>query len=97
MFLSGLRNSASKTSNLKIFCTEEFVQVKFVQPSAKPSIIEENSKKIEPEYSSWLYTYLPPKLVPYALLARLDKPIGTWLLYLPCSKSFPPPDISTPR
>ncbi|RIB03252.1 UbiA prenyltransferase family-domain-containing protein [Gigaspora rosea] len=40
------------------------------------------------ERSSWLYTYLPPKLVPYALLARLDKPIGTWLLYLPCTWSI---------
>lgn len=39
------------------------------------------------KYSSWLEKYLPPKLLPYALLARLDKPIGTWLLYLPCSMS----------
>ncbi len=26
---------------------------------------------------------LPPKLRPYALLARLDRPIGVWLLFLP--------------
>ena len=26
---------------------------------------------------------LPPALRPYALLARLDRPIGTWLLFLP--------------
>jgi 4-hydroxybenzoate polyprenyltransferase len=26
---------------------------------------------------------LPPSLRPYALLARLDRPIGTWLLFLP--------------
>jgi 4-hydroxybenzoate polyprenyltransferase len=26
---------------------------------------------------------LPPRLRPYALLARLDRPIGTWLLFLP--------------
>jgi 4-hydroxybenzoate polyprenyltransferase len=27
---------------------------------------------------------LPPALAAYARLARLDRPIGTWLLYLPC-------------
>jgi len=27
---------------------------------------------------------LPPRLHPYARLARLDRPIGTWLLLLPC-------------
>ncbi len=26
---------------------------------------------------------LPPRLLPYALLARLDRPIGVWLLFLP--------------
>ena len=26
---------------------------------------------------------LPPALVPYALLARLDRPIGAWLLFMP--------------
>ena len=27
---------------------------------------------------------LPPRWRPYALLARLDRPIGTWLLLIPC-------------
>lgn len=44
-----------------------------------------NEEKYKETKSSWIDTYLPSKLVPYALLARLDKPIGTWLLYLPCS------------
>jgi 4-hydroxybenzoate polyprenyltransferase len=26
---------------------------------------------------------LPPRLIPYALLARFDRPIGAWLLFLP--------------
>jgi 4-hydroxybenzoate polyprenyltransferase len=30
---------------------------------------------------------LPPVLRPYASLMRLDRPIGTWLLYWPCSWS----------
>jgi 4-hydroxybenzoate polyprenyltransferase len=30
---------------------------------------------------------LPPRLRPYASLMRLDRPIGTWLLYWPCGWS----------
>jgi 4-hydroxybenzoate polyprenyltransferase len=30
---------------------------------------------------------LPPRLRPYASLLRLDRPIGTWLLYWPCAWS----------
>lgn len=33
---------------------------------------------------SWIDLYLPEKARPYAKLARLDKPIGTWLLAWPC-------------
>lgn len=33
---------------------------------------------------SWINRFLPPGLRPYALLARLDRPIGTWLLLFPC-------------
>jgi len=31
---------------------------------------------------------LPPRLRPYASLMRLDRPIGSWLLYWPCAWSF---------
>jgi len=31
---------------------------------------------------------LPPRLRPYASLMRLDRPIGTWLLYWPCAWSI---------
>ncbi|XP_042424785.1 4-hydroxybenzoate polyprenyltransferase, mitochondrial-like [Zingiber officinale] len=37
---------------------------------------------------SWLDAYLPPSVRPYALLARLDKPIGLWLLAWPCTWSI---------
>ena len=30
---------------------------------------------------------LPPRLRPFASLMRLDRPIGTWLLYWPCASS----------
>lgn len=33
---------------------------------------------------SWVDLYLPKQTRPYARLARLDKPIGTWLLAWPC-------------
>ncbi|KAG6424062.1 hypothetical protein SASPL_114474 [Salvia splendens] len=37
---------------------------------------------------SWIDIYLPEKARPYARLARLDKPIGTWLLAWPCMWSI---------
>lgn len=37
---------------------------------------------------SWIDLYLPKRLRPYAHLARLDKPIGTWLLAWPCMWSI---------
>lgn len=35
--------------------------------------------------ASWVEKHVPRFLQPYALLARLDKPIGTWLLAWPCA------------
>jgi 4-hydroxybenzoate polyprenyltransferase len=33
---------------------------------------------------SWVDRYMPAAARPYCILARLDRPIGTWLLLLPC-------------
>ncbi|NQW11175.1 MAG: 4-hydroxybenzoate octaprenyltransferase [Alphaproteobacteria bacterium] len=33
---------------------------------------------------NWVDRWLPEPARPYARLARLDRPIGTWLLYVPC-------------
>ncbi|KAL6187222.1 hypothetical protein ACLB2K_043337 [Fragaria x ananassa] len=38
--------------------------------------------------ASWIDVYLPRQARPYAKLARLDKPIGTWLLAWPCMWSI---------
>ncbi|XP_062016745.1 4-hydroxybenzoate polyprenyltransferase, mitochondrial-like [Rosa rugosa] len=38
--------------------------------------------------ASWIDAYLPRQARPYAKLARLDKPIGTWLLAWPCMWSI---------
>lgn len=33
---------------------------------------------------NWVERYCPPALLPYAQLMRLDRPIGWWLLLIPC-------------
>ena len=35
-------------------------------------------------HENWVERYLPVSALPYAQLARLDRPIGWWLLLLPC-------------
>jgi 4-hydroxybenzoate polyprenyltransferase len=35
-------------------------------------------------HAHWLMRLLPPAALPYARLMRLDRPIGWWLLLLPC-------------
>ncbi|KGN58515.1 4-hydroxybenzoate polyprenyltransferase, mitochondrial isoform X1 [Cucumis sativus] len=66
------------------------------------SDVKESSKSDESPYGSvkndgkseakaemsWISLYLPKKFQPYAHLARLDKPIGTWLLAWPCMWSI---------
>lgn len=44
-----------------------------------------NVSVASPRSKSWIHR-LPLKWIPFAELARLDKPIGTWLLYWPCGK-----------
>jgi len=38
----------------------------------------------DPPVLTWVDQFLPPAVQPYARLARIDKPIGTWLLLWPC-------------
>ena len=52
---------------------------------------------------NWVARFLPRVLRPYAELARLDRPIGGWLLFWPCvwglalaaapQNIYPPPDL----
>nr|GFB39022.1 4-hydroxybenzoate polyprenyltransferase, mitochondrial-like [Tanacetum cinerariifolium] len=46
----------------------------------KYELLGKKKKKV----SGWIDLYLPKIMRPYAHLARLDKPIGTWLLAWPC-------------
>ncbi|KAG2179113.1 hypothetical protein INT43_001963, partial [Umbelopsis isabellina] len=48
---------------------------------------KDDEKVLLNSYHSWL-DRLPPKLAPYVFLTRMDKPIGTWLLYWPCAWSI---------
>lgn len=43
-----------------------------------------NNNKSYDEKETWIELYLPDSLQPYARLARMDKPIGTFLLLWPC-------------
>ena len=35
-------------------------------------------------HDDWVERYLPASWRPYARLARIDRPVGTWLTVLPC-------------
>ena len=54
---------------------------------AKPDQVEEASEIVPDSERRGLIGALPPPLRPYASLMRLDRPIGTWLLYWPCAWS----------
>ncbi|GKY97074.1 hypothetical protein MPSEU_000665900 [Mayamaea pseudoterrestris] len=41
-------------------------------------------KLLDPPVITWVDDFLPSSIQPYARLARMDKPIGTWLLLWPC-------------
>ncbi|XP_022763959.1 4-hydroxybenzoate polyprenyltransferase, mitochondrial-like isoform X2 [Durio zibethinus] len=47
-----------------------------------------NNNRNAVDVPSWIDVYLPRGIQPYAKLARLDKPIGTWLLTWPCMWSI---------
>lgn len=44
----------------------------------------ENTTASDIQRDSWVDRLLPESLKPYAFLARMDRPIGTWLLLIPC-------------
>src|SRR4051794_24073370 len=84
-----LRNLKINQNSTKVLPVKNFkwpINIcKFASNIKNVNNFSTNEGKYKETESSWVDTYIPSKLVPYALLARLDKPIGTWLLYLPCS------------
>ncbi|XP_059640564.1 4-hydroxybenzoate polyprenyltransferase, mitochondrial [Cornus florida] len=88
-------------SNLvEAFRFRDFNSIRLVQSagiSTSHGIAEEEEKKNGDHEGdrrgpkselSWIELYLPKQAQPYARLARLDKPIGTWLLVWPCMWSI---------
>ncbi|GAV75584.1 UbiA domain-containing protein, partial [Cephalotus follicularis] len=59
----------------------------FSQDNLKPNRRNSEEDKAVADVS-WIDLYLPKQARPYAKLARLDKPIGTWLLAWPCMWSI---------
>ncbi len=47
-------------------------------------MVKTNDKVADAAKSHWVYHLLPRFARPYAQLARFDRPIGWWLLFLPC-------------
>ncbi|KAL6591299.1 hypothetical protein ACP70R_049802 [Stipagrostis hirtigluma subsp. patula] len=57
-------------------------------PLSTSSSSSEPADKAPPAPLTWVDKWLPEAARPYAMLARLDKPIGTWLLAWPCMWSI---------
>ena len=56
--------------------------------SSRPAFISNNSDQAQhsaPVPKTWI-DYMPLKTQPYLHLTRIDKPIGTLLLFYPCSR-----------
>lgn len=43
-----------------------------------------SSSALDPPTLTWIDKHAPPSVRPYLKLARIDRPIGTWLLLWPC-------------
>ena len=52
--------------------------------SSAPSPPSDNEHNKQEPTNTWVEEYLPVTVQPYARLARMDKPIGTFLLLWPC-------------
>ncbi|WCJ28959.1 4-hydroxybenzoate polyprenyltransferase mitochondrial [Euphorbia peplus] len=65
-----------------------FLQGFSTLPSSENEDNPNNGPSFKPQQVSWIDLWLPKNARPYAHLARLDKPIGTWLLAWPCMWSI---------
>ncbi|KAK7608051.1 putative para-hydroxybenzoate-polyprenyltransferase Coq2 [Phyllosticta paracitricarpa] len=62
----------------RVFCTQSSARLQQVQSQHGPPLSAYQPPK------SGLLSYLPPSVIPYAELVRLDKPVGTYYLFFPC-------------
>ncbi|XP_041012010.1 4-hydroxybenzoate polyprenyltransferase, mitochondrial [Juglans microcarpa x Juglans regia] len=66
----------------------DFRSVAHISTSVRESEEDKGGSRPLKAEVSWIDLYLPKQARPYARLARLDKPIGTWLLAWPCMWSI---------
>ena len=52
---------------------------------AEPEIPESAGTVADASPGNWVDRYAPARARPYLRLSRADRPIGTWLLFLPCT------------
>lgn len=89
-----LRLSRTRTSLLKHACKQS--EVKSLQKIFHTSCVLSQDKTVAADLqtkkpiklAARLVEAAPTSVQPYLKLARLDKPIGTWLLFWPCSWSI---------
>ena len=67
-----------------------FLQKAFLLRSSQLSLHQRrytSTSPPKPPLAARIVSSLPARAKPYAYLARLDKPVGSWLLYWPCGPS----------
>jgi len=78
-----ISNQSKSQSSVKETTTTAIKKLDLFTPEERAEAAELRLKGLGPYISK-----LPEKWIPYAELARLEKPVGTWLLYIPCTWSI---------
>ncbi len=65
--------------------------------SKLPVPVSDRDGPADAEAGNWVDRYAPESLRPYLRLARLDRPVGTWLLLFPCWWSVALAEVSQSR
>ncbi|KAF8192600.1 4-hydroxybenzoate polyprenyl transferase [Pholiota molesta] len=81
----GLRFSHARLLNTRFQCN--LLQPRHVIPGKRPNSTTTAHAVSPPSQRTWV-DHLPPKARPYLYLTRIDKPIGTLLLFYPCAWSI---------
>ncbi|KAI8384678.1 UbiA prenyltransferase family-domain-containing protein [Radiomyces spectabilis] len=71
----------------KHWASNQQITEKLTPPTAAGDSLTPEDEEQRIKYNNWI-DKLPPKIAPYVFLTRLDKPIGTWLLFWPCAWSI---------
>ncbi|KAH3675069.1 hypothetical protein WICMUC_002901 [Wickerhamomyces mucosus] len=84
-----LIKNVTRISKPQLHSLVRYKSVKAELIEEQPSIFTEQERKLAAQTRlkglGPLVSKLPEKWIPYAELMRLEKPVGTWLLYIPCT------------